>query len=107
MALQLKPPMDPIGGFFADLEGSEKVRKVRDNAMPFMPFYDVLCPFVSDNEKGQKGAKVAERVRDSETKRGRVSQYCPPGRNLSLFLHFALQTTYNFLFKIISLPLSS
>ena len=30
-------------------EGSEKVKtKVRVNAPPFMPFYDVLCPLVPD-----------------------------------------------------------
>ena len=33
----------------------------KDNALPFLPFYDVLCPLVPENEKVRKG------TRDSET----------------------------------------
>ena len=39
---------------------------VRDNALPFLPFYDVLCPLVPENEKGKKGHKGQ---RDTKTKR--------------------------------------
>ena len=35
-------------------EKGRKGTKVRDSAIPFMPFCDVLCPLVPDNEKGQK-----------------------------------------------------
>ena len=33
----------------------------KDNALPFMTFYDVLCPLVPDNEKGIKGHKGQKR----------------------------------------------
>ena len=29
------------------------ITKVRVNALPFMPFYDALCPLVPDNEMSQ------------------------------------------------------
>ena len=40
----------------------------RDNALPFMPFYDALCPLVPDNEKGQKGSQGAEGAERVKTK---------------------------------------
>ena len=33
-----------------------------------MPFYDVLCPLVPENEKGKKGTR-GRKVRDNETNR--------------------------------------
>ena len=57
-------------------QGSKKVKpKVRVNALPFMPFYDVLCPLVLENEKGQKGSQRAERVQRVETARQREVGY--------------------------------
>ena len=36
------------------------------NALPFMPFYALLCPLVTENEKGTKGRKG---TKDRETER--------------------------------------
>ena len=40
---------------------------VRDNTLPFMTFYDVLCPLVPENEKVRKGKKGHKGQRDRET----------------------------------------
>ena len=61
-------------------QGSKKVKpKVRVNALPFMPFYDVLCPLVPENEKGQKGSQGAQGL-ETTRQRQRTTFYdllCP------------------------------
>ena len=45
----------------------------KDNALPFMTFYDVLCPLVPENEKGQKRAERSEKV-ETEKQRERADR---------------------------------
>ena len=46
-----------------------KGRTVRDRALPFMPFYDVLCPLVPENEKrAERAEKIGQGDRENVIK---------------------------------------